>query len=107
MYNFLVVILASVLSAVFGALLGFFITNVANRKQFEMTTKGAMKVHEDVYHQDKIWAVVEKVVAEHKIACDAPKIIVDMQGDVQNLRLAVAWLVKQAGGNPTEFGLVK
>jgi hypothetical protein len=100
-------ILIPVITGLIGAFIVYFMNNIGNRSILEAIVKSCMKQHEDVYHQDKALEVVKNALKDHTDNCLFIKYGDAMEVDIQNLKLAVAWLVKQAGGNPSEFGLVK
>lgn len=104
---FLQTVLSGVLVALFSAMIVFIITTAVNRdvqkKILKSKVDEAIDVHNKINHQKSIFAVVK----EHEEECDARNELTEVKTCVNTLQTGVLFLVKEAGGNPRDLGLIK
>lgn len=100
-------------SGLVSALLTLFIKTITETATFKTVAKEIIAQHVETHHKSDVWAAVKEVVDQHDKHCTAPKDIECVQKEVKelkenmtSLRMAVAYLVKQSGGDPREFGLI-
>lgn len=106
MQNFLFTIALTL----FGALLGFFISFISNRKFFNETARDAVQTHVAILHQDSMYEYVGTKIKDQHRLCDerfkkGAKKFEDLEVTMKALRDGVSYLVREQGGNPKDFDL--
>jgi len=78
-------------SVLLTSLITYFITTLVNRSAYAAVAKSLVKHHEQIWHQDSMYAFVEKEIGKHTKNCEAAQDI----KHVKNIVLAI--YVKQGG----------
>lgn len=100
----------AVVTGIFGALLGFFISFISNRRYVKEAAIDEVKTHVKILHQDSMYDYVEgKLTVQHgdceKRFEKGNKKFEKIEESMVALRDGVSYLVREAKGNPKEFGL--
>jgi hypothetical protein len=101
------------LTAISSAAVTLVIQNISIKSTLEKLIKEALDNHSKQLHQQVIFSPTEikssiyAVVQEHLASCSALEELKILQTTVISMKVALAFLVKQNGGNPEEFNLLK
>ena len=95
MNNLVITFGATIIGAVIGALISFFVTTLSQRKMFTDISQTMIDVHVRIAHQHDM----EDLIKQHEKGCNASK-------DITKLQKGLIFLVGQLGGDPKDIGLL-
>lgn len=102
-------LLSSILSGMIVAVISVLLTNtimislnrrVQDKYLLEKVT-GALDIHNKIEHKESMYTIIRNHIDE----CEARKNMPEIKDTVLILKVAMTFLVKQAGGNPEDLGL--
>ena len=107
MTPFLQVVISGMIVAVFSVLITYIITVTTGKTKMhtEMESKilTGIGIHNNIFHQKTI----DEKIKEHEDECFPRKNFSVVRDDLNILRIAMSFLVEEAGGDPRKIGLIK
>lgn len=101
MHPLIIGIITGISVAVFSSLLTFFVTSISKDTLVKSKINNAVQIHKQIDHQKSIFDVVE----HHENTCTPRSDLPDIKKTLLKLEIAVAFLIKQAGGDPKDYKL--
>ncbi len=93
-------VLIAIVSSAFSVMLTAVVSMIVYPLVLREMTESAVLQHEKIWHKDNMYEWTTKQIKEHSGACGAVK-------DIPAIKVAVIWLVSQAGGDLHQLGLDK
>lgn len=96
---------ASILAALFGALLSFFIATVSSSRRFNNIVKGDIRQHEFIYHKAAENPTALVAALEEKVNKKLDEKNEAIYNRLNRIDRAITWLVSAQGGNLRDLDL--
>lgn len=100
-------VFAGCLCTIISALVVFFVVTVSNKEKMNDMIVDKMientRVHNAIKHQYPVTQLID----EHKKDCVANSEIIEVKESIIVMRTALIFLVRKAGGEPKDLGLIK
>lgn len=99
-------VVTGVLVAIIASLLTFFVTTLSNKEWLHKIVSSKIdkqiEIHNKIAHVQNVYDVIK----EHEGSCEAFTDIREVKEKMIALQVGVIFLVKEAGGNPKDLGLI-
>ena len=98
-------VIVGITTAIFSALLTFFVTTIAYKNKFEalkrelaLEIKAAIATHNEIKHQDSMYVFVGSEIKKHESQCNGGE-------KIARIEKALVYMITLTGGNPKDAGL--